>query len=70
MTETATNTPPKCEMVRDWKVDEYGDAGEEIYCTNPARWIHEKAVLCCDECADAMRGEGFEVVSILEASQL
>ena len=43
-----------CEMIVGWKVDEHGDPGDEIYCTNEASFVYERTVAICTDCADKL----------------
>lgn len=61
--EAALRGPARlCEMVH---VNPGIDGmGHERPCTNEAKWLHEHTVPTCDECAAAMRKEGFELSAL------
>lgn len=48
-----------CQMVVNWTTNSDGEPDQEIYCTRPATRIHERSVLCCEECAALLVREGF-----------
>lgn len=51
----------KCEMLVGYLCDEFGDAGDEVWCTREATEMHEGVVRCCERCADGLRAEGFQL---------
>ena len=48
----------KCGMITGYKCDAWGDAGDEIYCTNVATHFVEGNMPCCDSCAVWVKREG------------
>lgn len=67
VTTHAAGTSRRCEMVRVSPGED--GMGVERPCLNEAAWLHECTVPTCDECAAAMRAEGFELTALRGGGQ-